>query len=121
MNSGSRAETLRLMSLLTATRPPIVIRSPVPAVAAGMLWRRSRSSSSSVRASWGEVVETTVSTAVSPAGFATADATEATPLTERSWSPTASARESRRLPDPPWATSRIGAENPGPNPSDSRL
>ena len=82
---------------------------------------RSVSTRSSVASSWGEVVGTTVSTAVSPASLTTAGATQATPSTSRELGAhgVGSTASSSR-PEAPWTVSTIGAEKPGPNPSASR-
>ena len=71
-------------------------------------------------ASWGDVVGTSVSTAVSPASLMTAGETRATPLTSASSLPIASLAVSSSVPDAPWTVSTMGAEKPGPNPSASR-
>src|SRR6266545_3774838 len=79
MSSASRSATDVLMSIFDAVAPPTWTSAPVPLVAAGITSSRSFWTRSSVAASCGPVLGTTVISAVSPAGLSRAGDTAATP------------------------------------------
>ena len=79
MNSGSRSAITSVWSKKAAVSPPTYTVAPVPSMTAGTTSSRTVCNSASVWSAWGAVAGVTAMTAVSPAGFHTADATATTP------------------------------------------
>ena len=117
---GSRSAILAARSSNTAVAPPTWAAAPVPRSASGSVLSRSRSTSSDVRESCGDVLGITLITAASRPGLSTAGATEATPAVSRA---AFSTRASRARSSPPCGSSTAswsGPLKPGPKPSASR-
>src|SRR5918995_2216254 len=120
-NQGSRASRKSEKSRLTATLPVTLTSAPVASSTGGSTSPRSRSTSSVVASSWGELVGTAcqITAAGSSGSLGWGSDTDSTPGSAATTSPMAS-RSAGSVPSGSSAASVSGPLNPGPKPSTNR-